>query len=118
MLNQEKIELELDEDIEASAIDDTLDLNEMKRHILACLASLIRFHNKMEQKKKKDEIEDEIELETAEDKVFVGAVSMASQELIDFKEEKEVILKNLLEAFPNKPKDGWLPLTWAIVAGD
>lgn len=63
--------------------------------------------------------QNEIHLISAEHEVFIIAVAIISKELIAGNNgEQELVVRTFLEDFPDKPKDSWLPLDWAVAVSD
>jgi hypothetical protein len=95
-----------------SLILDCLNLNEMKKHIINCIASLIHITKKVELRSKLSKLKKR--KENIENTVFVAAVTMAAQVLTNGNGKQTMSIDNY--TFPDKTSIGWSPLAWAVVS--
>lgn len=76
-----------------------------------CIISLLRIQNKL--KEKDNETNNEINFIVSKNKVFAAALTLMAQGLVNGREQDLTYLSQ-----SDKTKDSWLPLAWAVVAGD
>jgi ankyrin repeat protein len=118
-----KDNLVFDEDIESINTDcqfyeilKSLNLDEMKKHIINCIASLIHVTEKVKEMNENDKLNEkkkEIDVIISKNKVFSAAVAMIGQALVS----RSFEISNILEAFPNNLDIDWNPLAWAVSLG-